>query len=459
MREKLTKDLLLLAERCSEPLYLVGGSVRDYLAGTLSPAPDWDLASPMTEEEFLSAAKQSGFDVRAVYSATGTVKLKDEAGAEYEFTRFRSDTYVRGMHAPAGTEFTRDIQKDAVRRDFCSNAVYYDIRADAFVDPLGGIPDIKKRILRTVAPAQKVFGEDGLRLMRLARIAAETGFSPDEECLEGAKANHTLIRDIVPERIFQELCRILLSDQKPGGKDGPYRGLSLLRETGVLHEIAPELALGDGLDQRKDFHRYDVLEHSLRCVRYSPPDIRFAALLHDVGKPYCYYRDGNFHAHPEEGARLAGEMLARWKAPKKLTEETKELILLHMRDFDLRMRESKVRRELAAHHALLEKLFALKQADFSACRDDLSPAPTVVKWQGILTKMKREGAPLTLAELAVNGRDALDAGIPPHEVGNVLHLLLSDCAMGMAKNERAALRKRLEKLAKKYQEKENVCPN
>lgn len=459
MREKLTKDLLLLAERCSEPLYLVGGSVRDYLAGTLSPAPDWDLASPMTEEEFLSAAKMSGFDVRAVYSATGTVKLKDEAGAEYEFTRFRSDTYVRGMHAPAGTEFTRDIQKDAVRRDFCSNAVYYDIRADAFVDPLGGIPDIKKRILRTVAPAKKVFGEDGLRLMRLARIAAETGFSPDEECLEGAKANHTLIRDIVPERIFQELCRILLSDQKPGGKDGPYRSLSLLRETGVLHEIAPELALGDGLDQRKDFHRYDVLEHSLRCVRYSPPDIRFAALLHDVGKPYCYYRDGNFHAHPEEGARLAGEMLARWKAPKKLTEETKELILLHMRDFDLRMREGKIRRELAAHHALLEKLFALKQADFSACRDDLSPAPTVVKWQGILTKMKREGAPLTLAELAVNGRDALDAGIPPHEVGNVLHLLLSDCAMGMAKNERAALRKRLEKLAKKYQEKENVCPN
>ena len=74
MREKLTKDLLLLAERCSEPLYLVGGSVRDYLAGTLSPAPDWDLASPMTEDEFLAAAQKSGLDIRAVYSATGTDK-------------------------------------------------------------------------------------------------------------------------------------------------------------------------------------------------------------------------------------------------------------------------------------------------------------------------------------------------------------------------------------------------
>ena len=457
MREKLTKSLISLAEHCPEPLYLVGGSVRDYLSGTLSPAPDWDLASPMTEEEFLSAAKLSGFEVRAVYPATGTVKLKDGEGAEYEFTRFRSDTYVRGMHAPAGTEFTRDIQKDAVRRDFCSNAVYYDIRADAFVDPLGGIPDIKKRILRTVAPAKKVFGEDGLRLMRLARIAAETGFSPDEECLEGARANHMLIRDIVPERIFQELSRILLSDEKAGGEDGPYRGLCLLRDTGVLQEIAPELTLGDGLDQRKDFHKYDVLEHSLRCVRYAPPGIRFAALLHDVGKPYCFYRDGNFHAHPEEGARIAGEMLSRWKAPKKLTEETKALILLHMRDFDLNMRESKVRRELIVHYPLLEKLFALKQADFSACRDDLSPAPTVVKWEGVLQKMNEEGAPLTLSELAVTGKDALNSSILPHEVGNVLHLLLFDCALGTAKNERAALLKRLAKLARKYLEKENIC--
>ena len=459
MREKLTKSLISLAEHCPEPLYLVGGSVRDYLAGTLSPAPDWDLASPMTEEKFLSAAQRSGLEVRAVYPATGTVKLKDGEGAEYEFTRFRSDTYVRGMHAPAETEFTRDIKKDAVRRDFCANAVYYDIQKDEFIDPLGGIPDIQKHILRTVAPAKKVFGEDGLRLMRLARIAAETGFSPDEECLEGARANHMLIRDIVPERIFQELCRILSSDEKTGGEDGPYRGLCLLRETGVLNEIAPELALGDGLDQRKDFHKYDVLEHSLRCVRYAPPDIRFAALLHDVGKPYCFYRDGNFHAHPEEGARIAGEMLSRWKAPKKLTEETKTLILLHMRDFDLNMRESKVRRELIAHYPLLKKLFALKQADFSACRDDTSPAPTVVKWEGVLQKMKAEGAPLTLSELAVTGKDALNAGIPPHEVGNVLHLLLFDCALSMAKNERATLLKRLTKLAQKYLEKENICPD
>ena len=450
MREKLTKDLIILADACKEPLYLVGGSVRDCLAGTLSPNPDWDLASPMCEDDFLAAAEKIGFDVRAVYPATGTVKLKDSEGAEYEFTRFRSDTYVRGMHAPAGTEFTRDILKDAVRRDFCANAVYYDVKAGEFVDPLGGIKDIQTHTLRTVAPAKKVFGEDGLRLMRLARIAAETGFAPDEECLEGAKENALLIRDIVPERIFQELSRILHSDEKAGGKDGPYRGLSLLRETGVLKEIAPELALGDGMDQRKDFHRYDVLEHSLRCVRYSAPDIRFAALLHDVGKPYCLLRDGNFHAHPDEGARIAAEMLTRWKAPKKLIEETGELVRLHMRDFDLKMRESKVRRELVLHYPLLEKLFKLKQADFSACRDDLSPAPTVVKWKNILEKMKAEGAPLTLADLAVNGKDALTAGIPPHDVGNALHLLLFDCARGMAKNERAVLLKRLTKLSEKY---------
>ena len=118
-----------------------------------------------------------------------------------------------------------------------------------------------------------------------------------------------------------------------------------------------------------------------------------------------------------------------------------------------------MRRELIAHYPLLEKLFALKQADFSACRDDTSPAPTVVKWEGVLQKMKAEGAPLTLSELAVTGKDALNAGIPQHEVGNVLHLLLFDCALSMAKNERAALLKRLTKLAQKYLEKENICPD
>ena len=447
MNELIPQNLRFLAQKCAFPLYLVGGSVRDFLAGFPLRGADFDLASPASDEAFARAAEACGFTVRAVYPATGTVKIEDAAGIGYEYTRFRSDKYVRGIHTPAEICFTDDIARDARRRDFCADAVYYDIAADEYADPLGGIPDIRARVLRTVAPAEKVFGEDGLRLLRLARIAAQTGFSPDGACLAGAGKNAALIRDIVPERIFRELDLLLHADEKPGGADGPYRGLCILRKTGVFAHILPELARGDGMAQRADFHDHDVLEHSFRCVRYAPPTIRWAALLHDAGKPFCLLRDGNFHAHPEEGARIAEEILSRLKAPAKLTARTKELVALHMRDFDLKMREEKVRREIVRAYPFLEELFALRQADFSACKDDLSPAPSVLKWRRILAGMEREGVPFTLAMLAVNGRDMAALGLRGERVGAALLALQNYCVEDGRRNTREALLARAKKFA------------
>ena len=448
MQRILPEQLKALAAALDAPLYVVGGSVRDFLAGHLTDRADWDLASPASEEALARAAEEAGFLVRAVYRHTGTVKLTDNEGVGYEFTRFRSDKYVRGIHTPSEITFTTDIALDARRRDFCANAVYYDVAAGRYVDPLGGIPDIRTKILRTVAPAEKVFGEDGLRLLRLARLAAQTGFSPDEACLAGAKLNRALIRDIAPERIFAELELLLHADEKAGGTDAPYRGLCLLRETGVLAEIMPELAAGDHMTQRADFHNYDVLEHSFRCVRYAPPAIRWAALLHDVGKPACMLEDGNFHDHPARGAVIAADILTRLKAPKKLTEETARLVALHMRDFNLQMKENKVRREIVRDYALLEKLFALRQADFSACKDDLSPAPGVQKWRTVLEKMRQEGVPFTLKELAVTGDDLRQMGFSGERVGAMLHELLDYCTQDGRRNHKDALLRHAQNLNK-----------
>lgn len=448
MKQLIPAPLTELAARLVEPLYVVGGSVRDFLAGNPTPPADWDICSPAAEEDVINAARGCGFSVDAVYKHTGTAKLTDADGTGYEFTRFRSDKYVRGVHTPAEIEFTRDIARDARRRDFCANAVYYDIRGDAFCDPLGGRGDIENRTLRTVAPAEKVFGEDGLRLVRLARQAAQTGFIPDGECLAGAKMHHALIRDIAPERIFHEMQLLLHADEKAGGREGPYRGLHILKDTLVLGELFPELAAGEGIAQRPDFHDYDVLEHSLRCVLYSAPAIRWAALLHDVGKPFCFARDNNFHAHPEEGARIAADILARLKAPKKLAERTQALIRLHMRDFDMKMREGKVRREMVLSYPLLDDLFALRQADYSACKDDLSPAPGVEKWRNILAAMRAEGVPFTLKELALSGGDLLSLGIRGEEVGETLSELRLYCAQDGRRNSREALIKHIRQTKK-----------
>ncbi len=445
MLKILPPELKKLAAACPTPLYVVGGSVRDYLAKLTPSIHDFDICAPLPADEFAAIATANGFWVQAVYRNTGTVKLKGRE-SEYEYSTFRHDKYVRGTHVPVEIYFTTDIVLDAKRRDFTANAVYFDIAAETFVDPLEGIEAIVKKRLTTVAPAQKVFGEDGLRLLRLARQAAQLGFIPDEECLLGAQENAALIQDISPERIYEELILLLTAEQKCGVIDAPYHGLRLLKETGVLSYILPELAKGDGLAQRADFHKYDVLEHSFRAVKYAErihgsPIFRLAALLHDVGKPICMLRDGNAHAHPNEGEILVQDILTRLKAPKKVTQTVTWLTKWHMYDFDCQTSEKKLRRFFVTNVDRLEWLLLLKQADFSACTDDTQIAPTRQKWETLLANMKEEGVPFSLKELAIKGNDLLQAEIPPCRVGEILQELLMHTAVLPKDNQRETLLK------------------
>lgn len=340
------------------------------------------------------------------------------------------------------TFFTDDMLLDARRRDFKCNAVYYDIGAERFCDPLGGIADIEQRRLTTVADADKVFGEDGLRLMRLARQSAQTGFAPDGECLSGAKKNAALISDVSAERIYAELNAILHADLRYGKSYGQYGGLVLLDKTGVLDFILPELTAGRGMAQPEEFHSHDVLEHSLRAVKYANPSVRLAALLHDIGKPYCKITRGTYHGHETEGARIAAEVCARLKVPKKLAVETARLCEAHMYDLRLDARENKVRKFIVKNFDIYEKLLLLKQADYSACKDDLSEAPCVSKWKEIYGKMKREGAPFNLKELKTGGGELAAAGVPKDRIGVILGELLTDCAMEPKLNDAEKLLKR-----------------
>ncbi len=438
MKNVLTEKLKNLAALCPKPLYVVGGRVRDYLLGRECISPDTDICAPIPAEEFVKIAQSAGFAADAVYKNTGTVKIS--RGAEsYEFSCFRSDKYVRGEHSPCRIYFTDDIALDARRRDFKCNAVYYDISGGKFCDPLGGIEDVKNGVLDTVAPPRKVFGEDGLRLMRLARIAAQTGFVPTRGVVEGARANANLICDISAERVFAELMLLLSADKKYGVKYAQGEGIRLLDEIGVLPLILPELCAGKGVKQRTDFHSYDVYGHSVRAAIYADERVRLAALLHDIGKPVCYERTGKFVGHEEVGAELAEGILNRFKAPKKLTERTVELIRLHMYDLRCDARESKARKFIVKNHALFDDLLLLKQADFSACKDCICVAPFVAKYTAIREKMKEEGAPFTLKELNVRGDELIAAGFEPQSVGSALNALLNDCACNIVKNEKGAL--------------------
>ena len=444
MKITVSEKLHSLATACPFPLYIVGGYVRDGLAGLKCDRIDIDICAPVSADEFLAVASICGAEIDAVYRNTGTVKL-GFGEEKYEFTCFRSDEYVRGVHTPVKTFFTDDITLDAKRRDFKCNAVYYDIARGELCDPLGGIDDIKNKRMTTVADADKVFGEDGLRLMRLARQAAQLNFTPTEECLQGAKNNCKLISDISVERIYAELDAILHADLKYGCEGAQYKGLKILDGIGVLDVILPELTLGRGMEQNKAFHAYDVLEHSLRSVLYADKQIRLAALLHDIGKPRAFIDNGNYYGHDGIGAEIAENICLRLKAPKRLTAEVVRLTKLHMYDLRCDAHEGKIRKLIVANKDIFDKLLLIKQADFSACRDDLSEAPCVTKWRKIYEKMKEEGAPTELKELEIRGDEVIKAGVPAPLVGQVLEELLYDCALNARLNNKKTLLSRIEK--------------
>ena len=442
---QLSEKLKDLARAADFPLYVAGGAVRDALTGF--SYEDIDLAAPANADTFCALALRCGFKISGVYKNTGTVNLSD-GQTKYEFTSFRQDVYRSGEHAPAAVRFTDDIRKDALRRDFKCNAVYFDIAKEEIVDPLGGREDIAARTMNTTRDADEVFSEDGLRLMRLARQCAQTGFVPSLQCIFGAKFNAARIQKIVPERIFAELRLLLSADAKHGIRYGHYDGLELLEKTDVLSYILPELCEGKGMAQRKDFHDHDVLEHSLRAAKYADPRVRLAALLHDVGKPYVYRTTGRYHGHDEAGARIGGEILARLKAPKKETERVVRLIGAHMYDLDGRAKENKVRAFIVRNYDIYGDLLLVKQADYSACKDDLGPCPTIAKWEGIRDAMRKEGAPFTLKELKIGGAD-LKGLFPPEKIGKVLEALFHECVFDGGRNEREKLMAAAGRLAQK----------
>ncbi len=400
------------------PLYLVGGYVRDALCGKVSD--DFDICSSLSADEVKDLLDGTPYKISVIKRNTGTVGIRYK-NSEWQYTAFRTDNYSGG-HTPSSISAT-DINGDAYRRDFKANAVYYDIKRNEIVDPLGGAKDVENRVLSATRDPKKVFSEDGLRLMRLARQSSETGFSVHPDTLTGARENAEKIDEIAAERIQTELERILLSPK-------PSVGLILLREEKILERILPELDAAYGLPQRKDFHRYDVFGHILATVDAADKSVVTAALFHDIGKPACYKKSGNYHGHNEVGAELCRVIMNRLRYPKYRIMETVRLVFLHMFDLDGRTNENKVRLFVQENHDLLQKLCLVKDADMIGCGYvPAGPSPSSVRLQKTYAEMKAEGVPFSVSDLLVSGRDIPEDKVPKSKRQQALNRLLRACAV------------------------------
>lgn len=430
--DPLLKDFSSHFEKAGFKAYLVGGAVRDIF---LHKKPhDFDVATNATPQDVMKLFKTvipTGFE-----HGTVTVHFK---GEEIEVTTFRTESgYSDGRH-PDSINYAATIEEDLARRDFTINAIAANLKDGKVVDPFGGRRDIRKKIIRTVGKAHERFMEDGLRPVRCVRFACKLGFSIEKYTfLElSEKDVQKKISSISIERFRDEFEKILKCDV-------PSFGLWLLLQTGMLAIFIPELLECNGCVQsdERGFHDFDVLNHLFYACDGAPAgkfNVRLAALFHDIAKPKTKkIIDGNitFYNHEKLGAQITKDILTRLKFPNAVIDDVCHLINEHMFNYTPEWTVQAVRRfiiRVGQEH--INDLFDLRLADMYGMHNKpvncnfSSAVDLLVEFKDLIAAELEKNNALSLKDLAVNGKDLIENGIPAgKKLGLILNHLL-DCVI------------------------------
>lgn len=413
-------------EQAGYEAYAVGGCVRDALLGI--PPHDYDLCTNAKPQQ--TAALFADFTLVRSGEKHGTIGVVVSKEV-IEITTFRTEGGYADNRHPGWVRFVPNLREDLARRDFTVNAMAYNPR-QGYIDPFGGQQDLKSKILRTVGDPYTRFSEDALRILRGVRFAVRFDLTPEASTLQAMEDLAPAMDQLARERVFDELCKLL---PLVTAKD-------LQNYTAVLTQAVPVLAPCVGFMQHNPHHLYDVYTHTVHVVEAAPPDlaIRWAALLHDCGKPECFQLDdsgvGHFYGHAQASAQLAEETLLQLKAPTALREQVCFLVAHHMNP--LEPDKKLLRRKLGKYgQENLEKLLALQEAD------TFGKAKKSTEYQYIrhlLAEIQEEKTCLAVADLQVGGKDLLTAGFAPGpQVGRCLQWLLEQVQDELLPNEKQSL--------------------
>ena len=410
--------------------YAVGGCVRDSLLG-LTPH-DYDLCTSASPEQICKVFQEHDLLRNGEKHGTIGVILDQQV---YEITSFRTEGgYSDGRH-PDWVHFVTDLKQDLARRDFTVNAMAFH-PSHGYIDPWGGQKDLADHILRAVGDPKTRFQEDALRILRGVRFSVRFGLTPEENTFRAMCDLTPTMDQLARERVFDELCKLLpLVNQQ-----------DLTQFSPVITQVIPELAPTVGFDQRSPHHIYDVFTHTAYVVAAVPPtlSLRWAALLHDIGKVPAFTTDetgrGHFYGHAGLSAQMANDLLLRLKAPNVLREQVVFLIKQHMTPLEPDRRL--LRRRLSQYgEERVRQLLALQHADFSSKGTGTDEEEAVFfQIEVLLNTLCQEVSCLSLRTLAVSGNDLLEIGFAPGPaVGKCLSLLLSFVIDEQLPNEKAAL--------------------
>ena len=448
---KQVREALEILDGAGYEAGVVGGAVRDHLLGR--PVSDYDLAVSALPGEVTALFEEAGYRVIPTGERHGTVTVIAD-GMPLEITSCRTEGDYTDHRRPDQVRFGVSLEEDLGRRDFTVNAMAYH-PGRGLLDPFGGAEDLRAGILRCVGDPGQRFSEDALRILRALRFSARLGFVPEEETKRSLLELKEQLTYVAAERIREEMDKLLT---------GPYAAEVLEEYGDVFGVFIPELLPCMGFAQHTEYHAYDVYGHMAHAVgeaRLSPEtlavyeeagldteeafrELRWAALLHDIEKPACFFlgEDGNghFYGHSEKSAETADAVLQRLKFDTAGREKIVFLVRHHDRQFVLEERPVKrALRKFGKTDLLL--LMDLYTADCLAQSELAKPRVIGHQIMRILIEhlTKEKGTAFSRKDLAVTGHDVAALGYQGPEIGEALELLLTGVIEEEVENDREAL--------------------
>jgi poly(A) polymerase len=397
------REALQRLDEAGHVAYVVGGSVRDFLLER--ETKDHDIATSAKPDELMELFPNA----ITVGKAFGVLKIPVDGAPVLEIATFREDLDYRDHRRPRGVLFAGPLE-DAQRRDFTVNGIYYDHKTGRVLDSVGGMDDLKNRIIRAIGVPAERFKEDALRLLRAVRFATTLGFEIDPATADAVRARAQFVTHVSGERVRDELELVLTGPR-------PDEAFKLLMTLGLLRHLLPELDRLKGVEQSPLYHpEGDVWKHTLKamaCLARQNPvrraTLAWGTLLHDVGKPVAARRSGgrNFKHHETDGSHIAAAVCERMKLARADTERVVALIEDHLKFKDVfQMREATLQRLIREPH--FEELLALHKADATASDGNLA------YYEFCSARLEaRRKAPSPEAPRLIDGEDLIQLGLSP----------------------------------------------
>lgn len=426
------KDAINHIEATGFEAWIVGGFVRDYIINQKNKHTynnDIDITTNATPQKIEDIFKSANWITYPLGKKFGTIGVKKSADdTTIEITTYRTEaSYSDGRH-PDNVQFAENIDDDLMRRDFTCNAIAYNPNIGVY-DPYNGIGDIERGVICCVGKPEERFSEDKLRILRAIRFASQLGFKIDDAT---AKATHKMkdqIASVSAERIREEMTKLLCGKNAKNVLD-EYRD--------VLFEVIPQMRPLNNFDQKTKYHSYDAYTHTLITLdKMSNSDIgKWAALLHDIGKPDKFFVDdngqGHFYGHPKRSAEISKDILKSLKFSKKMQDTILLLIRWHDQPMEATKKSvKKMLRKFAAVNTQLptDELFRiycdLRRADSYAHAENYREYLTFTdKIEQVFDEVIAEQEAFSLKDLAISGHDVIELGVKP---GPQISQILNEC--------------------------------